>query len=162
MRWAFVAALVPAVLAAQEPIYLRPEATAIADYYSEECAVPKELIYAVIDVESGWKAQAVSPKGAVGLMQLMPYTAFRFGGSNRFDPADNLRTGIRYLSFLLKVFDSDLRLAVAAYYAGEARVLRRGLRYRSPEVNEYVRRVAWRYYQHRLASLSTSPQEDTR
>ena len=136
MKWAFVAALVPWVGAAQEPIYSRPEATAISDYYSEQCAVPKDLIYALIDVESGWKSKAVSPKGAVGLMQLMPYTAFRFGGRNRFDTADNLRTGIRYLSFLLKVFDGDLRLAVAAYYAGEARVLRRGLRYRSPEVNE--------------------------
>ena len=162
MKWAFVAVLVPAIVAAQERIYSRPEATAIVDYYSEQCAVPKELIYAVIDVESGWKPQAVSPKGAVGLMQLMPHTAFRFGGSNRFDTADNLRTGIRYLSFLLKVFDGDLRLAAAAYYAGEARVLRRGLRYRSPEVNEYVRRVAWRYYQHRLASLSSSAKEETR
>lgn len=162
MKWAFVAALVPWVGTAQEPIYSRPEATATVDYYSEQCTVPKELIYAVIDVESGWKPHAVSSKGAVGLMQLMPYTAFRFGGNNRFDTADNLRTGIRYLRFLLTVFDGDLRLAVAAYYAGETRVLRRGLRYRSPEVNEYVRRVAWRYYQHRLASLSTSPQEETR
>jgi soluble lytic murein transglycosylase-like protein len=162
MNWAFVAALVPSVVAAQDWIYSRPEATAIADYYSGQCAVPKELIYAIIDVESGWKADAVSPKGAVGLMQLMPYTAFRFGGSNRFDTADNLRTGIRYLSFLLEVFDGDLRLAVAAYYAGEARVLRQGLRYRSPDVNEYVRRVAWRYYQHRLGSLSSPGKEETR
>lgn len=162
MKWAFIAALVPAFVAAQERIYSRPDATAIVDYYSEQCAVPKELIYAVIDVESGWKPEAVSPKGAAGLMQLMPYTAFRFGGGNRFDPADNLRTGIRYVSFLLEVFDGDLRLAVAAYYAGEARVLRRGLRYRSPEVNEYVRRVAGRYYQHRLASLSSSAKEETR
>ena len=161
MRWATIAALLPLAVVAKERGYSLSEVMAMADYHAEQCSVPRELIYAVIDVESGWKPQAISAKGAVGLMQLMPFTALRFGGANRFDPADNLRTGIRYLDFLLRVFDSDVRLAVAAYYAGEGRIARRGLGYRSADVNHYVRRVALRYYHHRLVSLSTA-KEDTR
>ena len=161
MRWIVFAILLPVIVAAHERRYSRAEVVAMADYHAGECGVPRELIYAVIDVESGWRPHAVSAKGAAGLMQLMPYTAFRFGAANRFDPADNLRTGIRYLAFLLRLFDGDLRLVVAAYYAGEGRIARRGLDYESADVNEYVRRVASRYYHHRLISLSTQ-QEDAR
>jgi soluble lytic murein transglycosylase-like protein len=161
MRWIVFTILLPSSVAAYEQRYSRAEVVAMADYHAGACGVPRELIYAVIDVESGWRPQAVSAKGAAGLMQLMPYTAFRFGGANRFDPVDNLRSGIRYLAFLLRLFHGDLRLVVAAYYAGEGRIARRGLDYESVDVNQYVRRVASRYYHHRLISLST-PQEDTR
>ena len=158
----FLPFLFPLLLGAQQHTYSRPEVVAFVDHHAQEYAVPRELVHALIDVESGWKSGVVSRAGAVGLMQLMPYTAFRFGGRNRFDAVDNLRTGIRYLAWLLSVFDGDLRLAIAAYYAGEGRVARRGLDYRSAEVNAYVRRVALQYYRHRLVSISSAAQEEIR
>jgi soluble lytic murein transglycosylase-like protein len=82
------------------------------------------LVHAVVRAESAYRADAVSPKGAVGLMQLMPETAARYGVADRRDPAQNLRGGTRYLSDLLDLFDEDLRLALAAYNAGEQAVMR--------------------------------------
>src|SRR6266852_1417980 len=82
--------------------------------------VPVELVAAVIQAESNWNPNAVSNKGAAGLMQLMPATAARFGVQNRFDIQDNIRGGVAYLAWLIHLFHGDLRLAVAAYQAGEA------------------------------------------
>lgn len=100
---------------------------------------------AVIQVESAWNPYAVSSKGAAGLMQLMPDTAVRFGVRNRFDVEDNIRGGVAYLAWLSRLFRGDLRLVVAAYYAGESPILLRGLAYSSPEVFIYVTRVAQVY-----------------
>ncbi len=83
-----------------------------------------ELLHAVIQVESGYNPNAVSPKGAVGLMQLMPATARRLGVVDSRDPLANLRGGARYLRNLIRLFDGDLQLALAAYNAGEAAVQR--------------------------------------
>jgi soluble lytic murein transglycosylase-like protein len=107
------------------------------------------LLHAVIAVESGYNARAVSPRGAAGLMQLMPQTARRYGVADVFDPVDNVRAGARYLADLLKLFDNDLTLALAAYNAGEGAVLKHGRRippYR--ETTAYVPRVLEFY--HRL------------
>jgi soluble lytic murein transglycosylase-like protein len=82
------------------------------------------LIHAVITVESRYNPKAVSRKGASGLMQLMPGTAKRYGVSNVFDPAQNVGAGARYLRDLLKMFNNDLQLALAAYNAGENAVIR--------------------------------------
>lgn len=84
------------------------------------------LISAVVAVESGHVARAVSSKGAAGLMQLMPETASRYGISDRFDPAQNLDAGARHLRYLLGLFNCDLSLALAAYNAGEGAVKRHG------------------------------------
>jgi soluble lytic murein transglycosylase-like protein len=105
-----------------------------------------ELLHAVITVESGYNPKARSPKGAQGLMQLMPGTAARFSVSNAYDPAQNVAGGSRYLSFLLDEFDNDLKLALAAYNAGEEAVRR----YRNsippyPETRAYVRMVLQHY-----------------
>jgi soluble lytic murein transglycosylase-like protein len=89
-------------------------------------AVEPNLLRAVIVVESGFNARAVSKSGAVGLMQLMPATAARFGVSNRYDPRDNVNAGARYLKFLLARFGQNMRLALAAYNAGEDAVDRNG------------------------------------
>lgn len=84
------------------------------------------LLHAVISVESGYNAKAVSRRGASGLMQLMPTTAKRYGVANVLDPAENVRAGAQYLSDLLRLFQNDLQLALAAYNAGEAAVIKYG------------------------------------
>ena len=89
-------------------------------------AVEPNLLRAVIVVESGFNSRAVSKRGAVGLMQLMPATATRFGVSNPFDPKQNIHAGARYLKFLIDRFGHNVRLALAAYNAGEEAVDRNG------------------------------------
>jgi soluble lytic murein transglycosylase-like protein len=89
-------------------------------------AVEPNLLRAVIVVESGFNSRAVSKKGAVGLMQLMPATATRFGVANPYDPIQNIRGGAAYLKFLMDRFGHDVRLALAAYNAGEEAVDRNG------------------------------------
>jgi soluble lytic murein transglycosylase-like protein len=86
------------------------------------------LLHAVIAVESGYDANAVSARGAGGLMQLMPATAKRYGVADVFDPAENVRGGAQYLAELLALFENDLQLALAAYNAGESAVLKYGKR----------------------------------
>ncbi len=110
--------------------------------------LPEGLLHAVITAESAYNPNAVSPKGAAGLMQLMPGTASRFGVSNRMDPHQNVNGGARYLRKLLGMFDNNLPLAVAAYNAGEGAVMRHGNQvppYR--ETQGYVRRVMSLYRQ---------------
>ena len=113
-----------------------------AAYYASTFKVPVELVDAIIEVESGWNPRAVSKKGADGLMQLMPETALRFGVRDRFNIQENIRGGVAYLAWLIRLFHGDLRLAVAAYQVGEEEILARGLAYSSREVFEYVNRVA--------------------
>jgi len=122
--------------------------------HSRAYQVPVELVEAIIEVESNWSPRAVSPKGAVGLMQLMPATAVRFGVRNRFDIEDNIRGGVAYLAWLIRLFEGDLRLAVAAYFVGESQILLRGLAHSSPEVFRYVSGVAQRYRTKRLETLA--------
>ncbi|MFT4580998.1 MAG: soluble lytic murein transglycosylase-like protein [Gammaproteobacteria bacterium] len=109
-------------------------------------ALPSALIHAVITAESAYDSGAVSPAGAVGLMQLMPATAARYGVENRRDPRSNVLGGTRYLKDLLGMFDNNLALALAAYNAGENAVIKYG-RQIPPyeETQTYVRRVL-KYY----------------
>jgi soluble lytic murein transglycosylase-like protein len=100
------------------------------------------LVHAVIRAESNFDPRAVSPKGAAGLMQLMPETAQRYGVDNRFDPAQNVDGGVRYLRDLMAMFNGNLSLALAAYNAGEGAVLKYGRRIPPyPESQQYVVRV---------------------
>jgi soluble lytic murein transglycosylase-like protein len=127
----------------------RPNVTARAEAYrsmvaeiARELEVPENLLHAVIAVESAYVPSAVSPKGAQGLMQLMPETARRFGVTNPFDPRENVRGGALYLRWLLDAFGGDLQLALAGYNAGEQSVIRAG--YRVPpyaETQRYLPRV---------------------
>lgn len=103
--------------------------------------LPEALIHAVIRTESNYNAGAVSPKGAVGLMQLMPDTAREMGVADARDPADNIRGGARYLKRLLGMFGNDVGLAVAAYNAGPGAVARSGGTPPYAETRRYVPRV---------------------
>jgi len=134
----------PVALAQGPPGLLQYE-TRCAEYYANSYHVPPKLVEAVIDVESNWNPFAVSPKGAVGLMQLMPGTAFALGVHNRFQAEDNIRGGVAYLACLIRLFRGDLRLAMAAYIAGPNPILAHGLAYSSREVFLYVSHVAARY-----------------
>ena len=104
-------------------------------------AVDESLIRAIIHAESAYQSDAQSPKGAQGLMQLMPATQVELDVSNPFDPEDNIRGGARYLSQLLTEFDGDYELAAAAYNAGSTAVLKYGGVPPYDETQEYVRRV---------------------
>jgi len=109
--------------------------------------LPYHLIHAVIRAESGYNAHAVSHAGAQGLMQLMPATAQRFGVKDPFNPRDNINGGSKYLSYLIKLFKGDYKLALAAYNAGENAVIRYGNRIPPyKETQNYVRKVL-RFYQ---------------
>ena len=100
------------------------------------------LIHAVVRAESAYRSDALSSKGAMGLMQLMPATAKRYGVNDRSDPAQNLRGGSEYLRDLLVMFENDLQLALAAYNAGENAVIRYGRKIPPyPETQNYVRKV---------------------
>ncbi len=93
---------------------------------ARDTGLDTDLIHAVILAESAYDPKAVSPKGAMGLMQLMPGTAKRFNVSDAFDPAQNIRGGTQYLQFLMKRFGNDLELVTAAYNAGEGAVEKYG------------------------------------
>jgi hypothetical protein len=103
--------------------------------------VDPELVRAVIRVESGFNPKAVSDKGAMGLMQLIPATAQRFGVADAFDPKQNIEGGVNYLKYLLDMFGGDLSLSLAAYNAGEHAVQRSGGIPAIPQTQDYVRKV---------------------
>src|ERR1700722_10778151 len=114
-------------------------------HYAIQYRVPPELIAALIDVESRWNPHALSNKGAMGLMQLMPATAKRFGAFQPFDAEQNIAAGTRYVTTLMWEFRGDLRLVAAAYYAGDYWIGKKQLNYQNPDVVAYVQAVRRRY-----------------
>ena len=113
---------------------------------AERHRVDPALVRAVIETESNWNPGAMSRKGAVGLMQLIPTTAQRFGARDAFNPKQNVDAGVRYLKMLLERYNGNLDLALAAYNAGEGAVDRaHGIpSYR--ETRNYVHKVQDAYY----------------
>lgn len=103
--------------------------------------VSEQLVTAVIRVESGFNPRAVSPKGARGLMQLMPATASQLGVRNAFDPAENIDGGVRHLRGLMERFENNLPLVLAAYNAGEGAVAQHGGIPPYRETQQYVTRI---------------------
>ncbi|HXJ16606.1 MAG TPA: lytic transglycosylase domain-containing protein [Candidatus Polarisedimenticolia bacterium] len=108
--------------------------------------VDPELVKAVISTESGWNPYAVSRKGAMGLMQLVPATAERFGVGNPYDPAQNVEGGTAYLKSLLDRYNGDLTKSLAAYNAGERAVDQSGGVPAFPETRRYVQKVTNAYF----------------
>jgi soluble lytic murein transglycosylase-like protein len=122
------------------------------DHFIEQTAykhqVDSRLVRAVIETESAYNVTAQSPKGAVGLMQLMPDTAKRFGVVDPTNPQQNVDGGTRYLKYLINLFKPNLGLALAAYNAGENAVLRNNNQIPPyPETQNYVRQVLSLYRQ---------------
>ena len=126
-----------------------------ADYYARAYGVPLEFVQAVIDVESAWQPYVISLKGAAGLMQLMPATAFTFGVTNRFRIEENIRGGVAYLGYLTRQFEGDFRLVAAAYYAGEQRIKKQGLRCADAEIYRYVCQVQRFYLERQMVAKTT-------
>lgn len=115
---------------------------ALIDEHSAAHGVSADLVRAVIQVESAFNPRALSPKGAMGLMQLMPATASELGVANPFDPAQNIGGGIRYLKRLLSRYDDKVELALAAYNAGPGAVDKYGQRVPPyQETRDYVQRI---------------------
>jgi hypothetical protein len=117
-----------------------PIAALVRDLAGEYSLDPN-LVLAVVEVESNFNPGAASPKNAQGLMQLIPATAERFGVRDVWDPEQNLRGGMAYLRWLLREFDGDLRLTLAAYNAGEGAVREHGGIPPYPETQDYVARI---------------------
>ncbi len=112
----------------------------VADAAARE-SLPAELLHSVIKVESDYNPYAVSPKGAQGLMQLIPATAQRFGVSNAFSPSENIQGGAKYLKYLLELYKGDYVRALAAYNAGEGAVARYGGVPPYAETQDYLVRI---------------------
>jgi transglycosylase-like protein with SLT domain/uncharacterized protein DUF4124 len=117
-------------------------ATLVEKYNLGRYNLGPEFVRAVIKVESNFNPNALSRKGAMGLMQLMPATARRFGVRNVYNPEENLEGGIQYLSFLLDTFNGDVNLSLAAYNAGENIVQKLKAIPPYRETRDYVRRIS--------------------
>lgn len=122
---------------------------------AERHKVDAGLVRAVIQAESGWNSQAISRKGAVGLMQLIPETGHKYGARNLFDPAQNIEAGTAYLKTLLDRYDNDLERTLAAYNAGENAVDKFGGVPAYAETQNYVRKVSDRYFESNSSSNPT-------
>ena len=120
------------------------------DYYAQRYGLPRSLLHAVVTAESAYDPNAISRAGAVGLMQLMPETAKRYGVQNRRNPSENINGGTRYLRDLLLKFNNNLVLALAAYNAGEGTVERYGNKVPPyKETKNYVNKVIDYYKEYR-------------
>lgn len=128
----------------------------IVDETAKSLDVNPSLVHSVIEVESNYNPFAISPKGAQGIMQLMPETARRFGVENTFDARQNIEGGIKYLKFLQQTFGDD-RLAIAAYNAGEKAVQKYGSVPPYPETKNYVQKVSQKYDARRAAEKKSPP-----
>jgi len=119
--------------------------------------VDSDLVKAVIKAESNFNTRAVSPKGAKGLMQLMPRTASSLGVNDCFHPGDNVDGGIRYLSYLMNIYAGDLPLVLAAYNAGEGAVAKYNGIPPYAETRTYVQKVLSLYERYKKAALKKPP-----
>ena len=139
----------PSILSPSNPAYRKLSKQKFDGMISAAASrygIDPHLVRAIVKAESDYDEKAVSKKGATGLMQLMPATATRMGVKNIHDPEDNVEGGIRYLSKLLKMFDWQVPLAVAAYNAGENAVVKHGNRIPPySETQTYVKRVLHYY-----------------
>ncbi len=134
-----------------------PEISSLVEQTADRLQVDPQLVDAIIKVESQYDPMALSNKGAMGLMQLIPETAQRFGVANPFDPKDNIEGGVSYLRHLLDMFGGDLPRSLAAYNAGEGAVQRSGGIPSYTETRDYVRKVTHIYQSASQTGAHTAP-----
>ncbi len=127
-------------------IFSREELEKIVDEKAKIYGIDAKLIKEIIKEESNWNVNAISPKGAMGIMQLMPSTALLLGVKNPFDPKENIDGGIRYIKYLLEKFQGNINLALAAYNAGPNLVESLGRIPKIPETIQYVDNITKRYF----------------
>ena len=132
----------PAAVSAQATAPAASGIDEAIEQIAAQVSLQPQVIHSVIKVESNYNPFAISPKGAQGLMQLIPATARRFGVSNAFNPAENIQGGSKYLKYLLDLYGGNYALALAAYNAGEAAVARYGGVPPFPETKNYLILVA--------------------
>ena len=131
--------------AAGNPQNLRQQYDPIVQTYARRYSVPSDLIHSIIKAESSYDSRAISPKGAVGLMQLMPETAAQYGVQDRFDPDENIKGGVKYLKDLIKLFNGKTDKVLAAYNAGQEAIKKFNGIPPYAETKEYIRRVMASY-----------------
>ena len=134
--------------------------SALVDQSARAYGVDPLLVHSVIQVESNYDPHAVSPKGAEGLMQLMPQTSRMLGVNNTFDPGENIEAGVRYLKYLQDLYKDD-RLALAAYNAGPGNVEKFKAVPPFPETRKYIERVGQRYGEAKAAGKVEPPENGT-
>jgi soluble lytic murein transglycosylase-like protein len=169
MRPALILAQVLSAISICWPQSPKPQARLEAEYYvtayAQHYRVPITLVRAIVERESHWQPCTISPKGAVGLMQLMPATARRLGVGDRCNVDQNVSGGVCYLAWLMQQFHNDFRLVAAAYCAGEHVVRRRDLAYCNPDVVSYVARIRTTYLREteiKPRTTNTSSERDVR
>jgi Transglycosylase SLT domain/Domain of unknown function (DUF4124) len=129
----------------------------IIEKYAGQFRLDPSLVRSMIQTESDFDERAISPKGARGLMQLMPATALRLGVQNSLDPDQNVRGGAQHMRGLLDRFNNDLELSLAAYNAGENLVQRIGRIPHIRETHDYVRKITKKYGNSRMSPLGAVP-----
>lgn len=135
-----------ALLAEAKPANeLKQKYDPIVRIYGRKYNVPSDLIHSIIAAESNYDSRAVSPKGAAGLMQLMPETAGQYGVQNRFDPEENIMGGVQYLKDLCRLYMNNTELVIAAYNAGQEALKKFNGIPPYPETREYILRVMASY-----------------
>jgi soluble lytic murein transglycosylase-like protein len=163
--------LSPVVAAAEAKAPVPAGIDEVVDQVAAQFSLSPQLIHSVIKVESNYNPFAISPKGAQGLMQLIPATARRFGVSDVFNPAQNIQGGAKYLKYLLDLYGGNYALALAAYNAGEAAVARYGHVPPFPETQNYLILVARQLEESRkaeaakqkaIAAAQVRPQAETK
>jgi soluble lytic murein transglycosylase-like protein len=117
---------------------------------AQEHRVPASLVHSIIKAESGYDPWAISPKGAMGLMQLMPETAIQYKVQNVFDPKQNIEGGVKYLVDLIKLYDGDTKHVLAAYNAGQEAIKKYGGVPPYPETKNYIKKVMTAYPESRI------------
>jgi soluble lytic murein transglycosylase-like protein len=144
---AVLCAIFPAFLLAGTGVRpdLKQQYDPIVQTYARRIGVDAELIHSIIRAESNYDSRAVSPKGAVGLMQLMPATAAQYGVQDRFDPDENIKGGVKYLKDLIKLFNGRTAEVLAAYNAGQEALKKFNGIPPYAETKEYIRRVMASY-----------------
>jgi len=153
--------LVRSVVLEPRAVAAGPELKAMIDRIANEHGVESELVHSVIRAESNYNPGAVSPKGAKGIMQLIPATARRFGVANSFDAQENVQGGVKYLRFLLDYYHGDYAKVIAAYNAGEGAVDKyKGI---PPfiETENYVSRVARNLKAERASGVKMTAKTET-